>query len=99
MFWGRSHRREQPVYIIVKEQHGRFDMAMGNGTKTYTDLRAATLDAGRFASKLNDGRYFVFQAVSVSEVLSPSAVTRPLAPVAVAESEMLGKAERVPRHA
>lgn len=95
MFWDKRHRREQPVYIIVKEQHGRFDMAMGNGTKTYSDLRTATLDAGRFASKFNDGRYFVFQAVSVSEVLTPSAVTRPLAPLA--EAEGVGKAERIPK--
>ena len=35
-------------------------------------------EAARLASKLNDGKYYVFQAISVSEVVSPRAVTRPL---------------------
>ena len=78
MFWDKRRKTEDRLFIVVKEQHGSYQIAMGDATKTYRDLRSAVNDAGRLATKFNDGKYFVFQAVSVSEVVSPRAVTRSL---------------------
>lgn len=78
MFWNKRAKAAETLYIVVKEQHGLFEMAMGKASKTYRNLRAAELEAERMAGKMNDGRYYVFQAVAVSEVVTPSAVTRPI---------------------
>ena len=78
MFWERRRKSDEKTYIIVKEQHGQFQLALGAQARSYRQLRPATTEAARLASKLNDGRYYVFQAVSVSEVLSPRAITRSL---------------------
>lgn len=78
MFWDRKRRADEHLYIIVKEQKGQFQIALGAQAKTYGHAQPAMTEAARLASKLNDGKYYVFQAVSVSEVTSPRAVTRPL---------------------
>jgi hypothetical protein len=88
MFWDRRRATDDSIFIVVKEQHGCFHLALGDATKIYRDLKSAMGDAGRLASKLNDGKYFVFQAVAVSEVTAPRAVTRTLGR-ATAEREQI----------
>ncbi len=78
MFWERRRKTDEQIYIIVKEQHGQFQIALGAQARSYRQIRPAVTEAARLASKLNDGKYYVFQAVSVSEVVSPRAVTRSL---------------------
>jgi hypothetical protein len=78
MFWDRKRRTPEQLYMIIKEQHGTFQVALGAQARTYRHAQPAMTEAARLASKLNDGKYYVFQAISVSEVVSPRAVTRPL---------------------
>lgn len=78
MFWAQRRNSGERLFVILREQSGIFGFALGDHTKVFSRRETAVTEAARLASKYNDGRYFVFQAVSVSEVVSPRAVTRSL---------------------
>jgi hypothetical protein len=88
MFFSPRGRSDGPLYIIVKSQNGIMSLAMGSPTRTWRSANAASAEAARLAAKHQDGKYFVFQAIAVSEVVTPRAVTRALAPAGEAMMAM-----------
>ena len=60
MFLDRKRRADEHLYIIVKEQMGQFQIALGTQAKLYRHAQPAMTEAARLASKLNDGKYDVF---------------------------------------
>jgi len=95
MFWSRRRASDETMFLIVKEHLGLFTIVTGQSGRAYRDARSASREAARLASNRNDGRYFVFQAVSVSEVCTPSAVTRPIGNLAMAREQQQLSSEPV----
>jgi hypothetical protein len=76
MFFRRSKSADETLFLIVRRKDGMFNIVMGDSRRSFMKLEPAMREAQRLASKLNDGQYFVMQAVAVSQVESPQAVTR-----------------------